>query len=464
MNFEEINRVYFIGIGGIGMSALARWFCAEHKSVSGYDRTRTSLTDRLEEEGIPVNYSDSPGSIPEEIRENPAGCLIVYTPAIPRDSEQLKYFFDHGFQIHKRSEVLGAVTHDHFTIAVAGTHGKTTTSSMIAHILHTAGRKLVAFLGGILQNYNSNLILDIKGEGDWLVVVEADEYDRSFLRLDPDIAVITAADPDHLDIYGTVESMREAFAQFAGKIRKNGKLFIRKGVLEKIPVKNESGIEIHEFRLDHSPIRAASIKIEREEMRFDFIAPDIQINNIPLSQPGNHNVENAVAAIAVCLLCGVTEGQIKEAFSTYRGIKRRFEYIIMRPDLTFIDDYAHHPEEIRAFLSAVRAMYPHRYITAVFQPHLFTRTRDLAPEFAESLSLADEVILLDIYPARELPIEGVTSALISAHLPKETTTLCNKEELAGLLENKKIDVLTTIGAGDIDKMVGPIKELLMARA
>ena len=462
MNLEDKHIIYFLGIGGIGMSALARWFKVNGKSVSGYDRTETSLTLKLQQEGMNINYVDAAENIPEDVRMSPGITLVIYTPAIPKENSQLKYFAGHGYDMMKRSEVLGMLTQDHFTVAVAGTHGKTTTSSIIAHIFHTAGRSMVAFMGGILQNYESNLIMVLNGEGPVTMVTEADEYDRSFLRLSPDIAVITAADADHLDIYGTLESMRESFGQFVERIRKGGKLFIRKGVAENIPFRNNEGIVVHEYNLDHSSIRAQNIRIEREEIRFNFISPQTEIENISLSQPGNHNVENAVAAIAVCLECGISEGHIKEAFSTYRGVKRRFEYVILSPGLIFIDDYAHHPEEISAFIGSVKSMYPERNLTVIFQPHLFTRTRDFAREFAASLSLADDIILLDIYPAREHPIPGVTSELIYNELNSTSRAMCKKEALLEMLKNKKIDVLATVGAGDIDKMVQPIKEMLTA--
>jgi UDP-N-acetylmuramate--alanine ligase len=460
LNFDNKHIVYFLGIGGIGMSALARWFKARGMKVAGYDRTETSLTLQLQAEGIIVNFTDSADGIISDVKENKEGTLVIVTPAIPKDSVQLNFLINNGYDIHKRSEVLGAISKDHFTIAVAGTHGKTTTSSMIAHILHTAGRKMSAFLGGIVQNYNSNLVMDHNGSGEMMIVAEADEFDRSFLRLSPDIEVITAVDPDHLDIYGTVESMREAYGQFVEKIRPKGRLFVKKGIAAYFLPTGRPDIIVQEYNLDHSAIRAGNIRLEKEELRFDFISPGREIHNIPLSQPGFHNIENAVAAIAVCLDCGISEPQIKDAFSTYRGIKRRFEYIITNPEQVFIDDYAHHPEEIRAFLTSVKAIYPERNITAVFQPHLFSRTRDLAREFAESLSIADRVILLDIYPARELPIPGVTSELIFTHLTGVERILCKKEELLNILKKVKPDVLATIGAGDIDKMIIPIKKLL----
>ena len=461
---RDIGPVHFIGIGGIGMSALARWFRAGGKSVSGYDRTETVLTGQLEKEGMKVNYTDTVEAIPVEVKESRDKALVVYTPAIPKDSLQLKYFFDQGFEIRKRSEILGMITRDHFTIAVAGTHGKTTTSSMIAHILHTAGRKSVAFLGGILQNYNSNLIIDMEGAGSQMIVVEADEYDRSFLKLTPDIAVVTAADADHLDIYGDLATMREAFGQFIGRIRENGKLFIRKGLHPVLPHQSRPDLHVQEYNIEHSAIRAENIRIDKEELRFDFISPEVSIDNISLSMPGNHNIENAIAAIAVCVSCGIGEASIKEAFATYRGVKRRFEYIILRPDIIFIDDYAHHPEEIGAFIHAVKSIYPQKKLTAVFQPHLFTRTRDFAREFAESLSSAEEVILLDIYPARELPVPGVTSELIFNQLTSPGKLMCSRDELLEILKEKKPELLATIGAGDIDKMVSPVKEMLLSRS
>lgn len=464
MNLNDRHIIYFIGIGGIGMSALARWFRAGNKSVSGYDRTKTTLTEQLEKEGMKVNYSDTVEAIPDEVKERQDGALIIYTPAIPKDSVQLKYFFDHGFEIHKRSEVLGMITRDHFTIAVAGTHGKTTTSSMIAHILHTAGRKSVAFMGGILQNYNSNLILDTEGAGDLTIVAEADEYDRSFLKLAPDIAVVTAADADHLDIYGDLASMRAAFGKFIERIRKNGKLFISKGLHKDLPHEPRPDISVVEYNIDHSTIRAGNISADSAELRFDFISPETTIYNISLSMPGNHNIENAIVAIAVSVACGISEAQIKEAFATYRGVKRRFEYVILRPDLIFIDDYAHHPKEIGAFIHAVKSIYPLKKLTTVFQPHLYSRTRDFAREFAESLSAAEEVILLDIYPARELPIPGVTSGLIYDQLQTSAKMMCTRDELTGILKEKDVEVLATIGAGDIDKIVLPVKEMLLSRS
>jgi UDP-N-acetylmuramate--alanine ligase len=460
--FDNKHIVYFIGIGGIGMSALARWFNANGKKVYGYDRTETRLTQQLSAEGMHVNYTDTADNIPKDIRENAASSLIVYTPAVPKDSKQLNFFVDHGFEIRKRSEVLGMITRDHFNIAVAGTHGKTTTSSMIAHILHTTGHKMSAFLGGIMQNYETNLIMDNQGKGDLMVVVEADEYDRSFHQLSPDIAVITSADPDHLDIYGTEAEMRKAYSQFIGKIRPNGMLIIKKGLTDLVP-DNRTDLQVIEYNLIHSNIRAGNIRMDREEMRFDFISPDMEISNIPLLQPGHYNIENALAAIAASRAFGANEQHIKEAFSTYRGVKRRFEYIIHSPELVFIDDYAHHPSEISAFLGSLKAIYSGSHITVIFQPHLFSRTRDMAEEFAESLSIADDIILLEIYPARELPIAGVTSGLIFDKLKTASKSLVKMDEVTGIIKDKKIEVLATVGAGDIDKIVSPIREILLKK-
>ncbi|HLF35420.1 MAG TPA: UDP-N-acetylmuramate--L-alanine ligase [Cyclobacteriaceae bacterium] len=461
--FDNKHIVYFLGIGGIGMSALARWFYANGKKVYGYDRTETRLTQQLSAEGMHVNYTDNAEIIPKDIRENAVSSLIVNTPAVPKDCKQLNFFIDHGFEIRKRSEVLGMITRDHFNIAVAGTHGKTTTSSMIAHILNTTGHKMTAFLGGIMQNYETNLIMDIQGKGDLMVVVEADEYDRSFHQLSPDIAVITAADPDHLDIYGTEAEMRKAYSQFIGKIRHNGMLIIKKGLTDLVP-DNRADLQVMEYNLIQSNIRAGNIRMDREEMRFDFISPDIEISNIPLSQPGHHNIENAIAAVAASLAFGANEQHIKEAFSTYRGVKRRFEYIIHSPELVFIDDYAHHPSEISAFLGSLKAIYSGRHITVIFQPHLFSRTRDMAEEFAESLSVADDILLLEIYPARELPIAGVTSGLIFDKLKTVSKSLVKMDDVTGIIKDKKIEVLATLGAGDIDKIVSPIREILLKKS
>jgi len=460
LNIENKHIVFFIGIGGIGMSALARWFKLQGKYVSGYDRTETTLTRKLIEEGIHVFYDDSAESIPEKVRKEVEDTLVIFTPAIPADNHILNYLRNENYSIHKRSEILGLITGQNFTVAVAGTHGKTTTCSIIAHIAKEADLNSIAFLGGITQNYSSNLIFNKKEEESLIVIVEADEYDRSFLTLNPDIAVITAVDSDHLDIYGSKEDMEAGYTEFILKIKPNGLLIIKKGLLESIFPEGRTDIRIIEYNLDHNPVRSENIRIEKEEMRFCYKSPDTDIENIPLSIPGFYNIENSIAAITVGLQLGIEGPLIKSALSSFRGIKRRFEYILYTDDLVFIDDYAHHPEEIKALLSSLRAIFENRKITAVFQPHLFTRTRDFAEEFAHCLDIADEVILLDIYPAREKPIPGISPKIILEKMTIENRKQTTNIELIELLSSNDLDVLVTIGAGDIDKLINPIKIML----
>ncbi len=463
MNLDNKYGFYFVGIGGIGMSALARWFKKQGKYVAGYDRTETHLTQQLQEEGIEVTHEDFSSAIPEKIKDKRKAILVVYTPAIPSDSEILRYFKDYKYKIKKRSEVLGALTKKSFTIAVAGTHGKTTTSALIAHILKETNQNMVAFLGGILQNYESNLIVNKKSGQVLNTVVEADEYDRSFLTLNPDIAVVTALDPDHLDIYGEFSEMQKGFRDFLNKLKKKGTLIIYKGLYEKVIPEDRPDIKVREYGLSHIPVRAENIRLEKEEVRFDYYSPAETIENIPLSLPGFHNIENAIAAITVCLKMKIDGSAIKAALSSFRGIKRRFEYILYTDNLVYIDDYAHHPEEIKALLSSLRAIFEGHKITALFQPHLYTRTRDFAYEFAEALDLADEVLIMDIYPAREKPIKGVGSELILNKMKLERKSLCSKVDVIEELDAKDLDILVTIGAGDIDQLVEPIKILLSTK-
>lgn len=444
------------------MSALARWFQRKGKMIAGYDRTRTKLCEELENEGIIISYEDNVNAIPLEFKTNITSNLIIYTPAIPTDQKIISYFRMHRFMVKKRAEVLGEITKDHFTIAVAGTHGKTTTSSLIAHILNDADTNMVAFLGGIATNYQSNLIINDNKDGDPLrVIVEADEYDRSFLTLKPDIAVITALDPDHLDIYGNEAEMKTSYSKFVNNIKPEGFLIIKKKLSNDIDFESGKNLKIKEYSLYNNPVRAEGIRLEKEEMRFNYVSPNLIIENIPFAFPGYHNIENAIAAITVGLILGINSDIIKLALSTFRGIKRRFEYILYADQVIYIDDYAHHPEEIKAFLHSVRSIFPDHRITAVFQPHLFTRTRDFSKDFAESLELADEIILLDIYPARENPIPGVTSELIFKELNTPYKQMLTMENLIDHLKDKNIDVIVTIGAGDIDQMVIPIKKLLV---
>jgi UDP-N-acetylmuramate--alanine ligase len=449
-NLKDIKKIYFLGIGGIGMSALARYFKWLGADISGYDKTQTALTDELVKEGIAVTFEDDVNSIPKDAD------LVVYTPAIPKDHKGLNYYRDNGFDLKKRSEVLGIISSDRFTIAVAGSHGKTTVSSMIAHILKSSGFDCSAFLGGIAANYNSNFIL---GNND-VVVIEADEFDRSFHRLSPDMAVITAVDTDHLDIYGTKEAIDEAFIEFTNKINEEGFLVIKTGqsINDNLPVLDKAFYSLNDTEAD---VYCSKYWVVDGGYVFDISYYGQEIKGFRLNLGGYHNIENAIAAITIAKELKITNELIKEAVASFKGIHRRFEMIYKDDKRVFIDDYAHHPEEIRVFLESVREIYPTQKITAVFQPHLFTRTRDLAEGFAQSLSIADEVILLDIYPARELPIEGVTSELIFNHITSSEKQMINKAELVDVLSKKDdIEVIVTIGAGDIDKQVAPIKELL----
>ena len=448
MELNNITRVYLIGIGGIGMSGLARYFYKRGCIVAGYDRTQTDLTASLMNEGIPVIFEDNKEIIPVAFEQKDAGTLIIYTPAIPKDSILLNYFRNRGFDLKKRSEVLGIISSGMFTVAVAGTHGKTTTSSMIAHIFKNSGFDCSAFLGGISSNYNTNFLF---GDNN-VVVVEADEYDRSFLTLHPDIAIITSMDADHLDIYGDKGHLEESFRLFASQLKPGGKLIAKQGLdLNSGLTYSASGF---------ADIRAENVRVEDGDFWFDFKNSECSIKNIRLGIPGLHNVENAVAAIEASLLVGIDPGKIKVALQEFRGVKRRFEYIIKEDNQVYIDDYAHHPEELRACITAVKSLYPGRKLTAIFQPHLFSRTRDFADGFATSLSMVDELIMLDIYPARELPIPGVTSDMILDKMSISNKRKCGKQEAVELVSRQKPALLLTVGAGDIDTLVEPLKNAL----
>lgn len=446
----DLNKhiVYFIGIGGIGMSALARWFNAKGHQVLGYDRTATVLTAQLQEEGIKVHFDESLDNIPSE--STPENTLVIYTPAVPNTHIELIHFQTNGYTVKKRSAVLGDISRNYYTVAVAGTHGKTTTSSMIAHLLHFAGIDTTAFLGGIATNFNSNLLIGESNEA--IAVVEADEFDRSFLQLTPNVEVITSTDPDHLDIYGDHQNMQESFQLFIDQLAEDGKLLLSNKV-EKSLITDSAMV----YGIDNASISAQNIRAT-DRYTFDFSDGDITISDVELNMPGFHNTENAVAAMKVALLLGVTPEKVKEGISTYAGVKRRFEYVL-REEVIFIDDYAHHPEEVRSFLTSLKAMYPQKVIKVIFQPHLFSRTNDFKDGFAESLDLADEIILMDIYPARELPMPGVTSERIQELMNKDATILGREEILNNLKENKP-EVLATLGAGDIDRLVPEIKNVL----
>ncbi len=450
--------IYFVGIGGIGMSALARWFNANGFEVAGYDKTMTPLVGKLIEEGIPVTLEDDISTIPAGFKADPEHTLVIYTPAVPVQHKQMHYFRDENFLILKRSQVLGILTQNLRTIGVAGTHGKTTTSSLVAHILHHAHVNSTAFLGGITQNYGTNLLLNEPTDKleEVFCVVEADEFDRSFLTLFPEIAIVTSTDADHLDIYGKHEAVLASFRDYVSQIDENGALFMRDG----LEIADSSKAKVFTYSLNSGPYHAANIHIENARFVFDLVYPDGVIEGIAMKIPGYHNIENSVAASAVALYIGVEPEKIKEALESYGGVKRRFEYQVEEEGNVYIDDYAHHPTEIEAFLSSVKGLYPGRHITAIFQPHLFTRTRDFADGFSESLSLADRLLLLDIYPARELPIEGVNSEMILDKVTSPDKQLVAKEQVLQLLKELNTDIVVTIGAGDIDTLVGPIRDLL----
>ncbi|GHB33457.1 UDP-N-acetylmuramate--L-alanine ligase [Mongoliitalea lutea] len=460
MNIQSIHRVHFLGIGGIGMSAIARWFNHLGKVVTGYDRTPSALTDALELEGMAISFDDSEAAIPSAIKEDKGSCLIVWTPAIPKDAVQLNYFLSKGYALHKRAEVLGFITAGIPTVAVAGTHGKTTTSSMVAHLLKVGGVNISAFLGGLTQNYQSNLILPDQDLSEPVIVVEADEFDRSFLHLHPNTAVLTSVDPDHLDIYGDGQEMLQGFKSFASLIPANGKLYISEGASQKLPLAGFKVQDILVYGLGKVGYAASNIKPLPVSFVFDYSNPQTVIEGLELHMPGYHNVENAVAAISIALDFGISEEAVREGIASFRGVKRRFEILVQKENQVFIDDYAHHPEEIKAFLGSVKAMYPQYKLTAVFQPHLFSRTRDFAKDFSKSLSLADHVVLLDIYPARELPMEGVTSAMLLDDILSDQKTLQTKENLIPYLEQHRPEVLVTIGAGDIDRLVEPLTKFM----
>lgn len=451
MNFKYI---YFIGIGGIGMSNLARYFISKGLSVAGYDRISTPLTVALEAEGASIHYQDDVQSIPAPFLQKES-TLVVYTPAVPSSHSELNYFKSNGFTLMKRSQVLGEITKSGKAVCVAGTHGKTTVSSMVAHLLKQSEVDCSAFLGGILKNYNNNLLLSPKSD---IMVAEADEYDRSFHWLTPWIAVITSADPDHLDIYGTAEAYRKSFEIFTSLIRENGYLIIKKDA--PVTPRCHPSVKIYTYSETEGDFHAENIRIGNGEIFFDFVSPNLVIKDLQLGVPVKINIENAIAAIAAANLCGAKPDEIKRAIQSFAGAKRRFDFQIKTPDLVFIDDYAHHPQELAASIQSVRMLYPNKKVTGIFQPHLYTRTRDFANEFAESLSLLDDVILLDIYPAREEPIAGITSEIIFDKITSSQKVLLHKNELLDYLQNKKPEVLLTIGAGDIDALILKIKELL----
>ena len=458
MNTNTLKAVYFVGAGGIGMSALVRYFLSKGKAVGGYDRTASALTEKLRQEGADIHYEDNVALIPE-VFLNPATTLIVYTPAIPAEHKELTYFREHNFEIQKRAQVLGMITQTERGLCVAGTHGKTTTSTMAAFLLDNSHVKCNAFLGGISKNYGTNLLVSDQSD---FVVIEADEFDRSFHWLTRYATVITATDSDHLDIYGTHEAYLESFRKYTSLIRPDGYLIIKKGIDLQPDVKE--GVTVYTYSDKEGDFHAENIRIGNGEIFFDFISPLGNIKDVQLGVPVYVNIENGIAAMALAQIGGATAEEIKAAMPQFKGVDRRFDFKLKNDHIVFLSDYAHHPAEIKQSVSSLRMLYPDKKLTAIFQPHLYTRTRDFYKDFADSLSLLDEVILLDIYPARELPIEGVTSKLIYDNLrPGIEKTMCHKEDLIELLKTKKIEVLITLGAGDVDNYVTPIYELLKDR-
>lgn len=456
MKLSDYDSIYFLGIGGIGMSALARWFKHKGLRIAGYDRTPTPLTHELIEEGMELHFDDKVAFIPGYITREKT--LVIFTPAIPKDHAEFNYLNDQNFTILKRSEVLGLISKDYYTIAVAGTHGKTTTSSMIAHIIKSASRDMVALLGGITTNYGSNLVMHGEVSSKTVVVAEADEFDRSFLRLHPGSAVVTSADADHLDIYGDHATMLTAYREFIGQIEPKGSLIIHHSVASL--AQGNANIHIKTYGLDQGQFFASNIIANGGFFTFDLLGNGQKIEKIQLGVPGFHNVENAIAAILATKQLQIDESTIKAALASFQGVKRRFEYVFSKNGCVYIDDYAHHPAEIEAFLRSLKAMYAGKKITVVFQPHLFTRTRDFAEGFARSLSMADELILLDIYPARELPIPGVTADTIFSKITSPVKVRTSKKDLLSTLDTMDIEVLATVGAGDIDLFVKPIRKML----
>ena len=445
MNLNQIHNVYFIGIGGIGMSALARYFHNIGKNVSGYDKTRTMLTDELVAEGISIHFEDSIAEIPTDFYiEN---TLVIITPAVPVLHSEWNYFIEREYIVKKRAEVLGIITKDTFCFAVAGTHGKTTTSSILGHILYESGEDVTAFLGGIVENYHSNLI----GTGKTITVVEADEFDRSFLHLHPNIACVTSMDADHLDIYGDASAIEESFREFAAKVEDKSKMFVPKGLdLDGLTVSiNED-----------ATFKAFNIRIENSSYVFDVQTPSEIIKNIAFGLPGHHNLMNALMALAMAKTFGSSSESIVNALASFKGVQRRFSYQIKSDNRVYIDDYAHHPTEINAVHQAVRELYPNHKILAIFQPHLFSRTKDFADDFAKSLAQFDELLLMDIYPARELPMEGITSEWLLNKIENKSKKLVSKDHLISEILKSDATVIVTIGAGDIGELVPSIKKAL----
>lgn len=457
MKIDTIKSVYFIGAGGIGMSALVRYFLSLGKDVAGYDRTPSELTERLNEEGAIIHYEDDCALIPEPCKDK-KHTLVVYTPAVPENHSELAWFRSQGFEIQKRAQLLGTITRSYRGLCVAGTHGKTTTSSMVAHLVHSSHVGATAFLGGISQNYGTNLLLSDKSD---YVVIEADEFDRSFHHLEPYMSVITATDPDHLDIYGTPEAYWKSFEKYTSLIRQDGVLIIHEGL--EITPRVQPGVRVFTYSRDQGDYHAQNVRIGGGEIVFDFVSPQGVVKDIQLGVPLSINIDNGIAAMAMAQLAGVTDEELREGMVTFRGVERRFDFKLKTPTKVFLSDYAHHPAEIRQSALSIRELYEGRKITAIFQPHLYSRTQDFYHEFAESLSLFDEVILTEIYPAREEPIPGVTSWLIYDNLDTSVAKMMiQKAEVLATIEAKKetLEVLVSLGAGDIENYATEITKIL----
>lgn len=457
MELKDIKAVYFVGAGGIGMSAIARYFIKKGLVVAGYDKTPSDLTKRLETEGMLIHYEENVDEIPHECKKKES-CLVIYTPAIPAEHKELKFFRENGFEIQKRAQVLGTLTQSHKGLCVAGTHGKTTTSTMCAHIMHQSHLDCNAFLGGISKNYGTNYILS---DSDY-VVIEADEFDRSFHWLRPWMSVITSSDPDHLDIYGTKEAYLESFRHYTELIQPGGALIIHRGLEMKENI--QSGVRRYDYSLNEGDFHAENIVIENGEITFDFISPIESVKGVQLGQPVPINIENGIAAMAMAQLNGCTAEELKYGMQTYGGVDRRFDFKIKNDKVVFLSDYAHHPKEIYQSAKSIRELYKNKHITAIFQPHLYTRTRDFYKDFADALSQLDEVILTEIYPARELPIEGVTSKLIYDNLkPGVKKEMIQKDDVLDYVKNHDFEVLIVLGAGDLDNQVPQITKILNSK-
>lgn len=446
IDFNNIKKAYFIGVGGIGMSAIARYFNSRGIEVFGYDRTLTQLTQQLENEGIKIHYEDDVSQIPDEID------LVVYTPAVPRSHSELSYFFDNDFPVLKRAAVLGIISKAKKVIGIAGTHGKTTTSTITTHLLNEGNVAISAFLGGIALNFESNFV---EGDSDY-VVAEADEFDRSFLHLYPNVAAIMSMDADHLDIYGNIEAMHDTFHQYVTQVQSGGFVFYKYDL--PLRPKVNDGVKVQTFGVENGDFQSKNLRVEDGFFVFDLQSPIENIDNLKFTLPGKHNIENATVAVAIAQSLGVSSTDIRKGLLNFKGIKRRFEFVIRENDKVLIDDYAHHPTELNAAIDAARTLYPNKKITGVFQPHLFSRTKDFVDGFAEALSALDEIVLLDIYPARELPIENVTSQIILDKIKNSNKKIVSKQDLLRIYPNKESEIILVLGAGDVDKLVELLRD------